>query len=95
MRTETGSFTGGRVAVTNVLAALPADRVPAARVRRKHTDGEHDATVGLTGAPDNRIGPRVPYHDRLFAVVSVWSRIYSERGSELANSTDAAKPWTL
>jgi hypothetical protein len=57
----------GRASQLTMSSAHSAERVPAAQVGSKCGDGNHDATVELFGAADDRIEPGVPYHDPLFA----------------------------
>ena len=69
----------GRASQLPMFSAHSAERVPVAHVGSKRGDGNHDATVGLSGAPDDRVAPGVApgaapgvapgvaHHDPLFA----------------------------
>ena len=57
----------GRASQLTMSSAHSAEHVPTARVGSKHGDGNHHATVGLSGAPDDHVARGVPYHDPLFA----------------------------
>ncbi len=57
----------GRASQLSMSSAHSAERVPAAQVGSKCGDSNHDATVELSGAADDRIAPSVPHHGPLFA----------------------------
>jgi hypothetical protein len=52
----------GRASQLPKSSAHSAEHVPTARVGSKHGDGNHHATVGLSGAPDDHVARGVPYH---------------------------------
>jgi hypothetical protein len=63
---QNGCFS--RVARCNYQCLGPFSRSrAAARVGRERGDSNYDTTVGLSGAPDDRIAPGVRYQDPLFA----------------------------